>query len=95
MIASLLIVDSANRLFNLSLSRHKKRDQHTNPDNVEEMPIACTVIDGPMTFVVVTISVCLSDDEAEEHHSANNMQRVDERERERHAVRLSLIHPAC
>ena len=52
------------------------------------MPIAGTMIDGPMPLVVVAVAIGLEDDVSQEHHASNHVQRMNEGKRERHAIDL-------
>ena len=72
----------------MALLRHDERDQHAHPNDVEKMPIAGTMIDSPVTFVIVSVSVRLKDDEAKKHHASQDVKCVDERQRKRHTVYL-------
>ena len=67
---------------NRALLGDQEGDQHAGPDNVEKMPIAGTMIDGPMTLVIIPVSACLKNDEAEEYHTAQNVKCMDERQSE-------------
>lgn len=50
------------------------------------MPIAGAVIDWPMFFMIVFVTKRLSRHKCQKHHAAKHVQRMDERERERHSV---------
>ena len=52
---------------------YRERDQHADPDNVQKMPVARAVINGPMSLVIVSIPERLVDYETEKHHAAQNM----------------------